>query len=301
MTPIATRPRSRSAFTLIELLVVIAIIAILAAILFPVFAKAREKARQISCLSNLKQNSLGIMQYTQDYDEKVPQGQYCGRGAQTVFCDDSPGSIRTWVDLIHPYTKNLDITHCPDNPKNPYGLDNPPNGGFVTPYVLPSYGYNVTYLNPAPGDCTGLAETDAPWGFPISTAAIEAPAATVLFADVKIVGDDVYQYYTSYAVDAPASSGPSTNICAYSDGGWGTGTYADDPNAPGNTFDGTGDFSARHTQGGNVAFCDGHAKWYTPGRLAAGTNWGPKIPNNTVVVTDLSQYLWSLKKTGSDY
>ncbi|BDI31039.1 hypothetical protein CCAX7_30900 [Capsulimonas corticalis] len=244
---------------------------------------------------------MGIMQYTQDNDEKVPAGQYCARGAQSVFCDESPGSIRTWVDAVQPYTKNLDITHCPDNPKNPYGLDYPPNAQYITPFVLPSYGYNQTYLNPAPADCTGLAEDDAPWGFPISIAAIEAPAATVLFADVKIIGDDVGNYYASYPVDAPASGGPSTNVCAYSNGGWGAGTYADDTTIPGNSADGTGDFSIRHTQGGNVAFCDGHSKWYTPGRLAVGTNWGPKVPNSSVVVTDLSQYLWSLKKSGSDY
>ena len=66
---------SRRGFTLIELLVVIAIIAILAAILFPVFAKAREKARQASCLSNVKQMCLALMQYAQDYDETLPQGQ----------------------------------------------------------------------------------------------------------------------------------------------------------------------------------------------------------------------------------
>src|SRR5215216_4432933 len=74
-TSLAT-PVKRRGFTLIELLVVIAIIAILAAILFPVFARARENARRTSCLSNLKQLSLGIMQYTQDYDERLPQAMY---------------------------------------------------------------------------------------------------------------------------------------------------------------------------------------------------------------------------------
>ena len=95
----------RSAFTLIELLVVIAIIAILAAILFPVFAKAREKARQTSCLSNMKQLGLGLMQYTQDADEMVPAdpdnwGTPMGIG---------------WAQAIYPYVKSTGVYKCPDD------------------------------------------------------------------------------------------------------------------------------------------------------------------------------------------
>src|SRR5512142_2127535 len=92
---------NRTGFTLIELLVVIAIIAILAAILFPVFAKAREKARQSSCGSNVKQLMLGIMQYTQDYDELYPMG---GNGAPFN---------RRWHQLIDPYVKNTQVLVCP--------------------------------------------------------------------------------------------------------------------------------------------------------------------------------------------
>ena len=103
-----TRPR---AFTLIELLVVIAIIAILAAILFPVFAKAREKARQTSCASNLKQIGLGILQYAQDYDEKVPanhtgvQGNWLGTGNRWY----------EWWFAVHPYIKNWQVFACPSS------------------------------------------------------------------------------------------------------------------------------------------------------------------------------------------
>jgi len=82
-------------FTLIELLVVIAIIAILAAILFPVFAKAREKARQITCLSNEKQMGLGMLQYVQDYDETYPRGQY----------RDANFNPLNWENAIYPYMK----------------------------------------------------------------------------------------------------------------------------------------------------------------------------------------------------
>jgi prepilin-type N-terminal cleavage/methylation domain-containing protein/prepilin-type processing-associated H-X9-DG protein len=95
---------NRRAFTLIELLVVIAIIAILAAILFPVFAQAREKARQTSCLSNQKQLGLGVMMYAQDYDETYPMT--ANYGEPTV-------SRTLWSDQVAPYLKNRDIFKCP--------------------------------------------------------------------------------------------------------------------------------------------------------------------------------------------
>ena len=92
-----THAKTRSAFTLIELLVVIAIIAILAAILFPVFARARENARRSSCQSNLKQIGLGVLQYTQDYDEFYPMFiQYGGTNA----------TQQGWAQVIQPYIKS---------------------------------------------------------------------------------------------------------------------------------------------------------------------------------------------------
>jgi len=102
--------RTRRGFTLIELLVVIAIIAILAAILFPVFARAREKARQTSCLSNLKQIGLGILMYSQDYDEVLmPSGQYT---SPTILMDPNVGR-NYWFLLIYPYVNNTQIFSCP--------------------------------------------------------------------------------------------------------------------------------------------------------------------------------------------
>jgi prepilin-type N-terminal cleavage/methylation domain-containing protein/prepilin-type processing-associated H-X9-DG protein len=92
----------RLGFTLIELLVVIAIIAILAAILFPVFARAREKARQTSCLSNLKQLSLGLLMYMQDYDERMP-----------ILFSGTGWWYQTWKSRILPYVKNGQIYACP--------------------------------------------------------------------------------------------------------------------------------------------------------------------------------------------
>ncbi len=108
--------RRKSGFTLIELLVVIAIIAILAAILFPVFAKAREKARQSSCSSNLKQLGLGILQYAQDYDETVPQ----------VY---KTGGSGWWFQDVQPYLKNYQLMKCPSMKGTYWG------GGYG--YALP--------------------------------------------------------------------------------------------------------------------------------------------------------------------
>src|SRR6218665_2985479 len=102
-----TQPKmKRHGFTLIELLVVIAIIAILAAILFPVFARARENARRSACQSNLKQIGLGIAQYTQDFDEKLPSvTRLAGRS----------GILNRWHDTIQPYVKNEQMFRCPSN------------------------------------------------------------------------------------------------------------------------------------------------------------------------------------------
>ena len=102
---LSSRRVAFKAFTLIELLVVIAIIAILAAILFPVFARARENARKISCLSNLKQIGLGVMQYAQDYDERyLPIGNEC-----------NAGNCKGWHYLLQPYVKSTQIFKCPSN------------------------------------------------------------------------------------------------------------------------------------------------------------------------------------------
>jgi prepilin-type N-terminal cleavage/methylation domain-containing protein/prepilin-type processing-associated H-X9-DG protein len=107
----------RRGFTLIELLVVIAIIAILAAILFPVFAKAREKARQSSCLSNCKQLGIAILSYAQDYDESLPP-QNVGAGGLSYTLPNGaawgPGWM-LWPTIIYPYTKNMQIFNCPSN------------------------------------------------------------------------------------------------------------------------------------------------------------------------------------------
>jgi len=127
-----------SAFTLIELLVVIAIIAILAAILFPVFAKAREKARQTMCLSNEKQLGLAMMQYVQDFDEVYPFG-LLDKGPAVVGGGSMPGTGAGWAGAISPYTKSTKVFSCPSDPT--------PSVGSGPTIALP-ISYALNYLLP---------------------------------------------------------------------------------------------------------------------------------------------------------
>src|SRR5690242_16371830 len=112
MLRITTKSNGR-AFTLIELLVVIAIIAILAAILFPVFARARENARRASCQSNLKQIGLGIMQYTQDYDEHYMGSSRSCNG--TADCGTTSTTTSLWMYDLQPYIKSVQVFVCPSD------------------------------------------------------------------------------------------------------------------------------------------------------------------------------------------
>lgn len=120
---------SRRGFTLIELLVVIAIIAILAAILFPVFARAREKARQSSCLSNIKQIGLGTLMYVQDYDETFPLDWYRSQTADT--CHGMCSMTQYTLDAINAYVKNSQIWVCPDDrTRQPWSTAFTPSQGY---------------------------------------------------------------------------------------------------------------------------------------------------------------------------
>ena len=144
------RTSTQRGFTLIELLVVIAIIAILAAILFPVFAKAREKARQISCASNMRQIGLGFLQYSQDSDEvMVPR-------------NSGPGGSLSYLDLLQPYLKSGAVTQCPSNPEHNYitCCGAPPDSKSYVSYganAAQRYGRDNTgqYLSGPLGSATG--------------------------------------------------------------------------------------------------------------------------------------------------
>ncbi|MCC7494355.1 MAG: DUF1559 domain-containing protein [Fimbriimonadaceae bacterium] len=197
-----TYQRTRRGFTLIELLVVIAIIAILAAILFPVFAKAREKARQSSCASNLKQIAIALTQYTQDYDE-------------TMHLHRNPTSTYGWMDMVTPYIKNGQVFVCPST-----------NRGLVRVGVATNvgthYGWNWRELG---------ADT---WAR--SLAQITQPANTLAYADSVSYVISWYEYFY----------------------------YPE----------------ARHNEGCNTAFVDGHVKWLKQQEIYTGTTTanGPNDP-----------------------
>jgi prepilin-type N-terminal cleavage/methylation domain-containing protein/prepilin-type processing-associated H-X9-DG protein len=182
--------RNRRGFTLIELLVVIAIIAILAAILFPVFARAREKARQTSCLSNLKQLGLGMLMYAQDYDERFCSIGASGDGRNTGITTQIPemgnwcwyGSPyyywQGWQWAVYPYVKNKQIYLCPSTEYNYYGV------AYGLPWHCPnSAGTGLAYLFYLPQKMANFAR----------------PAETLMITEKGAGGGNCYllsaQYY----------------------------------------------------------------------------------------------------------
>jgi len=228
---VKSRIPRRWAFTLIELLVVIAIIAILAAILFPVFAKARDKARQTQCLSNLKQIAHAFRMYSQDYDLYMPP-----TAVSTVPL--SP----IWSAMVAPYIKNTGLFRCPSDS----------TGRYVETYSergwLP-YGYNREWAPFSPS----RNSVD----YVIQLSRVIQPAMVVVVTDS--VPGDVNQGFVGYIVRANISPTPINNKAG---------------------------FSARHSDGVNIAFADGHSKWYkaesiVPQPLSAlnntpaGVRWDP--------------------------
>jgi prepilin-type N-terminal cleavage/methylation domain-containing protein/prepilin-type processing-associated H-X9-DG protein len=176
-------PGKRSAFTLIELLVVIAIIAILAAILFPVFAQARDKARQAACLSNTKQIALGVQMYFTDYDERLP-----------VVGDNAQCRGR-WQWQIFPYIKNSQIFTCPNLPSNAWfpTLSTPPAPCPPQPQVATSDRSGYGWSGALNYDNRGNTYPASP-GY--SIVEIRKPAETIVIGDVAFDGAPGYYMYS---------------------------------------------------------------------------------------------------------
>jgi prepilin-type N-terminal cleavage/methylation domain-containing protein/prepilin-type processing-associated H-X9-DG protein len=250
----ARRPRIRG-FTLIELLVVIAIIAILAAILFPVFAQAREAARKASCQSNLKQIGAALMMYQQDYDEMMCPNRNDPR-ADPFF------RVGVWYNMIQPYAKNLAILKCPSVTAILDPQEITWNEQGIQPQIVPvTYGmnYRLTQFDPAILD-------DAPslWFNTTSVAALRSPASTILVADNAWVSNPAAQ---------PLHN-EDTSLWALAPGAWNRNGYTRFPQSPpdggyvGCCYNGDPWRPApAHSQGTNALFCDGHVKWYRTSQL----------------------------------
>lgn len=173
-------------FTLIELLVVIAIIAILAAILFPVFAQAREKARQISCASNLNQMGLAILMYTQDFDEFYPTGVDNAPGGDGPQWD--PANTAHWSQKVVPYIKAVGVYGCPDDPGGGAPSATQSWAGVELSYA--SNGLQGWYAaNNYQGGCVGVMCDTQPYGSmstveaPVLSAKVGEPAGSIMLAE----------------------------------------------------------------------------------------------------------------------
>jgi prepilin-type N-terminal cleavage/methylation domain-containing protein/prepilin-type processing-associated H-X9-DG protein len=227
--------KRQNGFTLIELLVVIAIISVLAAILFPVFSQAREKARSVSCMSNLKQFASAELMYAQDYDEMLT-----GVGIR-ADCTADPQltchGITPWQMMLLPYTKNDALARCPSasDPRASMG----PNDA---PFFL-SYGWNWSYLG---GHFT---ET---W---VNLASITAPADTIMFADATESPTSGF-----FAIASPLALRQYLGASVVDTQAFWQGENGQSP--------AVGRIASRHTGGANVAFADGHVKFYRiPGSI----------------------------------
>jgi len=268
--------RNRSdGFTLIELLIVIAIIAILAAILFPVFASAREKARQTSCANNLKQLGLAVLQYEQDYDEMLP----CG---DVILASSHFYSGAGWAGMIYPYVKTSRVYVCPDNTLQPASNNFVASAATQVP---------VTYALNADLIYTDLTMTVGPQA---ASTKLVAASQTVLLVEINPpyftdVTDPLEGYGTNHSQADPNNAIGASEI-AFGDSNprrgdinnaatisapvvtatYATGILGGRINAAaGGTAN---DFAAAgiHSGGSNFLLCDGHVKWMQAARVSSG-------------------------------
>jgi prepilin-type N-terminal cleavage/methylation domain-containing protein/prepilin-type processing-associated H-X9-DG protein len=265
MKSFATLSRKSSGFTLIELLVVIAIIAILAAILFPVFAQAREKARQTSCLSNSKQLGLGILQYMQDYDESYPLA---------IRANWANG----WAITTQPYVKSYDVFRCPSD--SDYNVQ----AGWMGVGI--SYGANMNWGGSG----------SSPWG-PMGSWSSWVLYPSRTEAEVARVADTILLAERHNDVAFKTTGvGNATNYSV----GFVTGTYLNGitpSNIPNGSRSATtpypngpeGAVTPKHQAMANFLFCDGHAKSMKP----AATN--PQTPSLTQAERDALN-MWDARR-----
>jgi prepilin-type N-terminal cleavage/methylation domain-containing protein/prepilin-type processing-associated H-X9-DG protein len=279
----------KRAFTLIELLVVIAIIAILAAILFPVFAQAKAAAKATASLSNVKQESLGVIMYTADYDDVLPKATSWNTGSDPLTFGTGL-AFSTWAYLCNPYVKNGDILGDPLAPSTPTFW----NSRVLTLTSYPGYAYNYVWLSPYVGTPAKQA--------PVSATAAQQVAETVMLVNRGSYADgDGYFWgfdFTPWTTDSPllnttVETPDCYTIPQWCADNWGVNGFASGVLAA-NIVAGsrTGGVARRAQDGATVAWLDGHASKSKIGRLASGTNWTPTIDHSMTTITDASKYLW---------
>lgn len=272
MTRALRHKASQRGFTLIELLVVVAIIALLAAILFPVFARARENARRSSCQSNMKQIGLGILQYIQDYDDQYPT-------SGTATFNIGGNSSVPWSTTTQPYLKSTQILRCPSLSssmvKNPIFATDPASiqvtyqmNAFLGA-VANSNGLAVNKYSTASG-CGG--QTCTPQAASLNM--LTTPATTImLLEDVNLNGSGRWSSYMDGGSSPCGFSATSAEFLAFSQVIY-----------PSLIFN----FVNIHLEGQNIAFCDGHVKWEPASKLKSLGNGGKAFGGYTGCTTNTS-------------